>query len=289
MGIVTAATLRLEPAVAERRVLWAGLPSLPAARQLLRQCQDAAGAQLEGFEVLPQSCLDAVLGYLPAAREPLTGPHVWHALIELVADASAAPHLNDLAESVLTTAFAQGLIEDAVIAANEAQADAFWLLRDSIAPAERGQGPAMQHDISVPVERMADFVDVAVPAIEAAFPGTRAIAFGHLGDGNVHFHVLAPPGVDGPAWQATTGAAISAQVFDLVTAWHGSISAEHGIGKVKLRELERLSDPVTLALMRQIKAALDPAQILNPGKLVSLASTPALAPAAPLAPVPPTA
>ncbi len=271
LGIVTAATLRLVPAVAERLVIWAGLPSLQAAKALLQLCSDAAGERLEGFEVLPKRCLTSVLAYLPASRNPLTDDHQWHALIELVADAAARDGLQELGASTLAAAFEQGLVEDAVIAANEAQAEAFWLLRDSVAPAERAQGPAMQHDISVPVERMADFVDFAVPTIEAEFPGTRAIAFGHLGDGNVHFHVLAPPGIAACAWEAGQGKAVSRRVYDLVTQWHGSISAEHGIGQNKLDELERLADPVALALMRRIKAAMDPAGLLNPGKLVTLA------------------
>jgi FAD/FMN-containing dehydrogenase len=126
----------------------------------------------------------------------------------------------------------------------------------------------MQHDISVPVEQMPEFILAASPAIEAAFPGTRALAFGHLGDGNVHFHVLAPPGAVRGEWEETEGKAISAHVHDLVTQWGGSISAEHGIGQMKVEELARLHDPVALALMRRIKQALDPLGLLNPGKLL---------------------
>ncbi|HVR91261.1 MAG TPA: FAD-binding oxidoreductase [Novosphingobium sp.] len=271
LGIVTAATLKLVPAVAERLVVWAGLPSLQAARALLLQCTDAAGDRLEGFEVMPQSCLDAVIAYLPDARAPLMTPHSWHALIEFVADAGNRDALPTMVEEALADGFERGLVEDAVIAANETQAEAFWLLRDSVAPAERAQGPAMQHDISVPVECMPDFVDAAIPAIEAAHPGVRAVAFGHLGDGNVHFHVIAPPGSVRGTWELAEGAAISHAVHDLVTQWGGSISAEHGIGQMKRDELERLSDPVALALMRAIKRALDPQERLNPGKLVALA------------------
>ena len=147
-----------------------------------------------------------------------------------------------------------------------------WSLRDAIAPAERALGPAVQHDISVPVARMPDFVAAAVPAIEVAWPGTRAVGFGHLGDGNIHFHVIAPDplpaGIDGAAWHAGDAKAISRQVHDLVTAWGGSISAEHGIGQLKRDELARLGDPVTLGLMRTIKHALDPLGLMNPGKLL---------------------
>jgi FAD/FMN-containing dehydrogenase len=268
LGIVTAATLRLLPAVADRAVLWAGLRSIQHARQLLLHVEGRAAEALEGFEVLPRHSLEAVLAHVPGTRSPLAGTHEWHALIELTADAAAAEALPALAQELLETAFEAGLLEDGSIAANEAQAEQFWLLRDEISPAERALGPAMQHDIAVPVARMADFVAAAVPAVEARFTGTQAIAFGHLGDGNVHFHVLAPPGAAQGGWEASEGKAISAFVHDLVTTWGGSISAEHGIGQLKRDELARLGDPVQLEIMRKIKQALDPLELLNPGKLV---------------------
>jgi FAD/FMN-containing dehydrogenase len=129
----------------------------------------------------------------------------------------------------------------------------------------------VQHDISVPVEKMPDFVDYAIPTIEAAHPGTEAVAFGHLGDGNVHFHVIAPKGAAQALWETGQAKQISSEVYAMVTAWGGSISAEHGIGQIKIAELERLGDPVALTMMRQIKQALDPLGLLNPGKLVNLA------------------
>ncbi|RZK00386.1 MAG: FAD-binding oxidoreductase [Novosphingobium sp.] len=270
LGIVTGATLRLVPAIADRIVIWAGLASLQAARALLLHCEDGAGEAIEGFEVLPQGCLEAVLAYLPDSRAPLGQAHAWHALIEVVADRAAAEGLRERCEAMMAGAFERGLIEDAALSASEAQAEAFWLLRESVAPAERAKGPAVQHDISVPVERMPDFVDAVVPTIEAAWPGTEAIAFGHLGDGNVHFHVIAPAGSDA-GWSAADGKRISREVHDLVTRWGGSISAEHGIGQLKRDELARLGDPVALDMMRRVKAALDPAGLLNPGKLVTLA------------------
>lgn len=271
LGIVTAATLRLIPAVAGRSVIWAGVPSLQTARALLLHCEDIAGNALEGFEILPGDCLGTVLDYLPGARPPLAGWHEWHALIEVVADAADAELLGERAEALLAAALERGLVEDATIAASEAQAEAFWLLRESISAAERARGPAMQHDISVPIERMPDFVDTAKARIEEDWPGTEAIAYGHLGDGNVHLHVLAPPGSERAAWEAGDGKAISRQVHELVTAWGGSISAEHGIGQLKVDELARLADPVQLAMMRAVKRALDPVGLLNPGKLVTLA------------------
>ncbi|WP_086617328.1 FAD-binding oxidoreductase [Erythrobacter tepidarius] len=270
LGIVTAATLRLLPAPVGRVTAWVGLGGIVDARSLLRRVERDMGEALEGFEVVPAHCLDAVLAHLPAARAPLQAAHAWNALIECVSASADSAALRDRLETSLAAALAEGLIEDAVIAANDRQAEAFWTLRDSISAAERAIGPAMQHDISVPVEKMPEFILAASPAIESAFPGTQAVAFGHLGDGNVHFHVLAPPGAVRGEWEESHGKAISAQVHDLVTQWGGSISAEHGIGQMKVAELARLHDPVALGLMHAVKRALDPLGLLNPGKLVTV-------------------
>lgn len=268
LGIVTAATLRLLPALADRAVLWAGLGSVEDTRALLLHAESRAGSALEGFEIMPRHSLEAVLAHVKGSRSPLHGPHEWNALIELAADREGAAALPALAQDLLESAFEAGLVEDATIAANEAQAEQFWLLRDEIAPAERALGPAMQHDVSVPVARMTEFVAGAVPQVEQRFPGTKAVAFGHLGDGNVHFHVLAPQGAVRGEWEEIEGKPISAFVHDLVTRWGGSISAEHGIGQLKRDELARLGDPVQLSIMRRVKLALDPQGLLNPGKLV---------------------
>ncbi len=271
LGIVTAATLRLLPAPVGRATAWVGLGGIVEARTLLRQMERALGDSLEGFEVVPAHCLDSVLAHQPAARAPLAERHQWNALIECVSATSDSETLREAMETGLSAALENALIADAVIAANDTQADNFWNLRDSISAAERAIGPAMQHDISVPVERMPEFILAAAPAIEAAFPGTRALAFGHLGDGNVHFHVLAPQGAERGVWEEAEGKTVSAAVHDLVSQWGGSISAEHGIGQMKVDELARLHDPAALAVMQQIKAALDPGNLLNPGKLLHAA------------------
>lgn len=273
LGIVTAATLQLHPEIGGRRVVWAGLPSLQHARKLLLHCEKQAGDALEGFEVISAHSLAAVLDHLPDARAPLESDHEWHVLVELVATKGVTDDLQELTETILGEALEAGLLDDAAIAANETQSEAFWLLRDSIAPAERAIGPAMQHDISVPVARMADFVEAVSPEVEKRFPGTRAVAFGHLGDGNVHFHVLAPAGATRGEWERKMGVAISAFVHDRVVEWSGSISAEHGIGQLKRDELDRLGDPASLSVMRAVKQALDPQNLLNPGKLVPLADS----------------
>lgn len=268
LGIVTAATLRLLPAPNARASAWVGMSSLTDARALLRRVDRALGDTLEGFEVVPAHCLDSVLDHLPDARSPLAQRHAWNALIECVGVDADEAALRERLENALGEAAEEGLLADAAIATNERQAEDFWTLRDSISAAERALGPAMQHDISVPVERMPEFVLAASPAIEEEFPGTRALAFGHLGDGNVHFHVLAPKGAVPGEWEEGEGKKVSARVYDLVTEWGGSISAEHGIGQMKVGELGRLGDPVALAMMRSVKRALDPLGLLNPGKLV---------------------
>ena len=268
LGIVTAATVKLLPAAKARATAWLGLESITDAGEVLRRLDRAMAGTLEGFEVVPEHCLQSVLDHLPDARAPLQRRHPWNALVECVA-VSDEESLRESLESALADAAQDDLIADAVIASNERQADALWTLRESISAGERAHGPAVQHDISVPVERMPDFILAAGPEIEGAFRGTRCAAFGHLGDGNVHFHVLAPPGAVAGEWEESEGARISARVHDLVTRWGGSISAEHGIGQMKVAELERLGDPVALSVMRAVKRALDPAGLLNPGKLLS--------------------
>ncbi len=268
LGIVTAATLRLLPAIGARVTAWVGLDTIHDAGALLRKVDAVMGDTLEGFEVIPAHCLESVLDHLPDSRSPLEGRHQWNALIECVTNSNDDADLRDRLQNALADAAEEGLLADAAIAANERQAEGLWTLRDSISAAERALGPAVQHDISVPVERMPDFIEQASPEIESAFPDTRATAFGHLGDGNVHFHVIAPEGAVAGEWEENEGKAISARVYDLVTQWGGSISAEHGIGQMKVGELERLGDPVALSMMRAVKDALDPDGLLNPGKLV---------------------
>ena len=270
LGIITAVTLRLVPAIAARAVAWVGLASPDQALTLLRSLEAATGT-IESFELLPAECLGAVLRHIPGTRAPLSGEHPWHVLIEAVTSDPAAESPAMLLERLLAPALSEGLAQDAVIAASEAQAEAFWRIRDSISESERASGPAAQHDISVPVATMPRFMVEAAAACDAEFPGTRASGFGHLGDGNVHFHVRAAPGADPADWYARDVPRVSRFVHDLVTAAGGSISAEHGIGQMKLAELERLASPARLAALRGVKSGLDPKGLMNPGKLVRLA------------------
>jgi FAD/FMN-containing dehydrogenase len=266
LGVVTAATLKLVPAVGARAVAWIGLASPERALELLRLLDAAVGPAVESFELVPKAALDLVLAHVPGTRAPLARAHEWNVLVEAVSPMVSPSPEKDLT-AALRAALETGVADDAVIAASEAQAEALWRLRDSISEGEQKDGPAAKHDISVQVADMPRFMTEAAAAVEARFPGTRVIAFGHLGDGNIHFNVRAPEGSAGD-WAFGEGQGVTAFVHDLVVAAGGSISAEHGIGQLRLAELARLGDPARLGAMRAIKAALDPHGIMNPGKLV---------------------
>ncbi|NML06495.1 FAD-binding oxidoreductase [Sphingomonas sp. G-3-2-10] len=265
LGVITAASLRLVPAIAARGVAWVGLASPYAALDLLRAIDNPA---IESFEIVPGDSLALVLQHIPGTRAPLESEHRWHVLIEAVSTNPAGETPVALLEGLLAGALESGLAADAVVAASEAQAEAMWRIRDSLSEAERASGPAVQHDISVPVADMPRFMVEGAAEAERAFPGTHATAFGHLGDGNVHFHVRAAQGMDRDRFYAEQAPAITRLVHDMVVAAGGSISAEHGIGQMKRAELERLGPPARIAMLSAIKAALDPNAILNPGKLV---------------------
>ena len=265
LGVITAARLKLMPALHARAVAWLGLASPADALAVLRALETRTG-HIEGFEILPDESLQAAVDHIPGTRAPLAGRHAWHALVE----ATAADATDEPPEALLERLLAPllgGLVEDAAISASEAQAEAFWKIRDSLSEAERAAfGPATQHDISVAVDRMPDFLGQAKAAVEAAFPGTKASGFGHLGDGNIHFHVRAGTRTSAD-WIEREGPAVTRLVDDLVTAAGGSISAEHGIGQMKRDEFARLC-PDRVAAVKAIKAALDPKGLMNPGKLV---------------------
>ena len=271
IGVVTKAVLHTVPALLDRCVVWAGVDSPAQAYDLLLFMQRNGRERLEGFEILPQRALDAVTTHIEGTRPPLDTPHRWHALMEFVQDDLGQSAPGELAVRLLEDAMGENLLGNATIASSDAQAEAFWKIRDSIAEAERAAGPALQHDISVPVGAMARFISDESPIIERDFPGTKTVAFGHLGDGNIHFHVKAPDHVDTAAWYETDGKAITSHVYDRVRAYGGSLSAEHGIGQAKIAEFERLAEPARLVALRAIKNAFDPLGIMNPGKLVPLA------------------
>jgi FAD/FMN-containing dehydrogenase len=265
LGVITAVALRLVPAVAARAVAWAAVDSPERALDLLRFLE-ARTTSVEGFELVPQDSLHLVLKHIPATRAPLSGEHKWHVLVEATT-ADVDRDIGAEIERLLGAALQQGIIGDAVLAANEAQAEAFWKLRDTISEAERAEGQTLAHDISVAVADMPRFIVDASTAVERRFPGVVASGFGHLGDGNIHFHVRAAAHA-APDWYEREGKEITRFVDDLVTAAGGSISAEHGIGQLKRDEFARLAPAGRIHALRAIKQALDPIGIMNPGKLV---------------------
>ena len=265
LGIVTAVALRLVPAVGARAVAWVGVTDPMRALDLLRFLEVRTHS-VEGFELVPHDSLQLVLKHVPATRAPLSSKHAWHVLVEATT-ADAARDVSAELQGLLEAALETGMIGDAAMASNEAQADAFWKIRDSISEAERTEGQTLAHDISVAVPDMPSFICEAKDQVERAFPGVIASGFGHLGDGNIHFHVRAA-GHAAPDWYEEEGARITRFVDDLVTTAGGSISAEHGIGQLKRSEFARLAEPSRIHALRAIKQALDPLGIMNPGKLV---------------------
>ena len=265
LGVVTAVALRLVPAIAARAVAWTGVDHPEQALELLRYLESRTGS-IEGFELVPQDSLNLVLKHVPNTRAPLASERRWHVLIEATT-ADAGVDVGTELEQLLGGALDQGIIGDAVLASSEAPAEAFWKIRDSISEAERTEGLTLAHDISVAVADMPRFIVEASEQVERAFPGVVASGFGHLGDGNIHFHVRAGNHA-APDWYEAEGAEITRFVGDLVTAAGGSISAEHGIGQLKRNEFARLADPARVHALRAIKQALDPLGIMNPGKLI---------------------
>ncbi len=266
-GIVTAATLALKPAVVERSVAWVGVPDPHAALALLHLLDDALGTALEGFEIIPDAAVALVLGHVHGTRAPLASASPWHVLVEAVSvtrDLSPAPAL----EAALGVAFERGIATDAALAPSEAAADALWRLRESVPEAQRALGPLIPHDVSVPVAAMPDFLERAPLAVAEAYPDVTTLGFGHLGDGNIHFHLRPPASSDAAGWIVDHGEAASAIVYAEAIARGGSISAEHGIGRDKRGLLARTDPPERIALLRALKAAMDPDNLLNPGVLI---------------------
>ncbi|MCB1386705.1 MAG: FAD-binding oxidoreductase [Nitratireductor sp.] len=266
LGVVTAAVLKLLPRPKGRAAAWVGLATTEACLGLLDAALEGAGKALTGFEFLPRIGVDVLFDHYPDQRNPLAARHDWQVLME-ISSARSQQDAQALLQSILAEALEAGTIEDAALSQNEAQRLSFWAIRETIPASQRKLGWSIKHDISVPVHRVPDFIAAAAAAVERACPGARPFPFGHMGDGNIHYNVSQPEAMALETFRAH-GDAIQNAVFDLVVAFGGSISAEHGIGRLKRELLARTKDPVALAMMRQIKQALDPNGILNPGKVV---------------------
>ena len=266
LGVITAAALKLFPRPAERAVGLVALPDIESVAAFFRLAEARAHASLTAFEFVSRFTLDLVLRHIPGTRLPIQQPAPWYVLIEISSaepDGAAAMTV----ERLLADALEQRVIGDAVLAGSLAQAQGLWRLRETASEAQKPEGGSIKHDISVPVARIPEFLAAAATAVEAVCPGARPVVFGHFGDGNVHYNVTQPAGMDKARYLALWQP-MSEAVHDVVVRTGGSISAEHGIGQMKRAELARLKSPAELDLMRKIKAALDPKGILNPGKLL---------------------
>jgi FAD/FMN-containing dehydrogenase len=266
LGVITAATLKVYPQPAARMTALAACDTLEAAVALLGLAQSRAGSGLTGFELMNRFSLDLVRRHFAQLRQPLP-PCPWTVLLE-VSDTESDAHARGVFEGLLESALERGLISDAAIAETLEQSHAMWHLRESIPLAQAEEGLNIKHDIALPISLIPQFVARTDAALEAAIPGIRMVDFGHLGDGNLHYNVQAPEGLDAAAFLREHEPAVNRIVFDAVQVHGGSISAEHGIGQLKREELAERKDPVALALMRSIKQALDPQGLLNPGRLI---------------------
>ncbi|MBA3811943.1 MAG: FAD-binding oxidoreductase [Caulobacteraceae bacterium] len=261
LGVVTAATLKLFPRPASRAVAFAGVGSPTDAIALLARAKAETGGAVEAFEIIGRLGVELAVRHLPGVREPLESRPPWYVLIETAEPLAGAAEAA--LERLLAGALADGLITDASLAQNETQAKAFWALREGQSAAQKPEGPAWKHDVSVPISRIGDFIEAAGRRLAERFAGARIDAFGHVGDGNIHYDVLGPIGGDPAAHLAgrDAGARI---VHDLVVFLGGSISAEHGLGTMKTAEALAYKSPVEVAALRAVRAALDPGRIMNP-------------------------
>jgi FAD/FMN-containing dehydrogenase len=266
LGIITAAVLRLFPAPARKATAFIGLASVEHALAILGRAHALAGDQLDCAELLPRLGLEFTLQHTPDTVDPLGEAHPWYLLLEL-ASSNASENLGGILETLLAEAYENGLIEDAAIAASEAQTAAFWRLREALPDSQRPEGGSIKHDISVPVSRIPEFLARAVPLVEGLIPGVRPVTFGHLGDGNLHFNLTQPEGGDREAFLARWDE-VNRAVHELVADMGGSISAEHGVGRMKIEEIKRFKPAIEIELMARLKAALDPENLMNPGKVI---------------------
>ena len=269
LGIITAATMKLYPLPAATLTAWAAVPSVQAATQLLGLAHQHLGAGLTGFEMMGQFALSLVDKHFPTLRVPLWQMQPYCVLLEN-ADNESEAHARARFEHLLEVALEDGCVVDAVVAENLTQAQNFWHIRESITLAQAQEGLNIKHDISLPVSAIADFVSETQAQLTQAIAGVRLVNFGHLGDGNLHFNVQAPEGVDAAAFLIEQEARVNQLVYEAVWRYRGSISAEHGIGSLKVDTLPHYKDPVALDWMRRIKRALDPQQVFNPGRVVRL-------------------
>lgn len=269
LGVITAATMKLYPLPAAQLTAWAAVPSMEAAVQLLGLAHQHLGAGLTGFEVMGQFALSLADKYFPKLRVPLYKETPWCVLLEN-SDHESEAHARNQFERLLEVAMTAGCVSDAVVAESIVQAKGLWQIRESITSAQAQEGLNIKHDISIPISKIPAFVAATDALLLREMPGVRLVDFGHLGDGNLHYNVQAPEGVDDQIFVREHEDKVNDLVFESVSRFKGSISAEHGVGSMKVDKLPHYKDPVALAMMRSIKQSLDPHNIMNPGRVISL-------------------
>ena len=266
LGVITAAVLKLYPKPVERHTAFVAVDALDAVVDFLARARTVNADALSAFELVSRRCLEFAVRHIGAATDPISHAHDWYVLIEYSAS-RAGSGLDQALEGLLSAAFEDGLIADAALAQSEAQRQSMWFLRAAIVEAQRFEGASIKNDVSVPVSQVPEFIRSASAAVETLCPGIRPYAFGHAGDGNIHYNLSQPLEMDGDAFLARRGE-LTGRVNEIVHALSGSFSAEHGIGALKRGELERFRPGIELELMRRLKSVLDPGGIMNPGKVL---------------------
>jgi FAD/FMN-containing dehydrogenase len=266
LGIITAAVLKLFPKPRSQATALVALDSPATALALLAKLRERVGERVTGFELISRICIDLVLKHIPNMRDPLPAPSPWYVLVEL-SDSTEGRALDTLLEDALGVAAEAGLATDAVLAASDTQRRELWALRENVSEAQKLDGVSIKHDVSVPVSRVPEFIARATAALEAKFPGIRIVAFGHMGDGNVHYN-CGKTGADEASRFYGESPEVNHVVYGVVAELNGSISAEHGLGVLKVDEIKRYKSALELDIMRGIKRTLDPDGIMNPGKVL---------------------
>jgi FAD/FMN-containing dehydrogenase len=266
LGVITAASFKLFPQIRARATALAAIPDVRAAVMLLGELRAASGDRVSSFELIPRVGIELTSRYIPGVTDPLAAAYDWYVLCELSSSRAAEP-LDAVLEEALGAALAKGLVLDAALVRSERERAALWKLRESIPEAQRHEGASLKHDISLPVATLPDFVARAAPWVREQVPEGRLVAYGHVGDGNLHFNISQLPGSDRERFLARADS-VRRAIHDLVRDFAGSFSAEHGVGRLKVKELERYASPLELELMRAVKNAFDPHGIMNPGKIL---------------------
>jgi FAD/FMN-containing dehydrogenase len=266
LGVITAAVLKLFARPRETVTALVAVPSAQAAVELLGRTRSGTGEAVTSFELMPRIGLEMAFAHVEGCSDPLAAPHPWYVLIELYGGREDGS-LGEALEAVLAQAFEDELVPDAALAQNAQQAADFWRLREGVVEGQLFEGGSIKHDVSVAVSRVPEFIETATAEVERLCPGIRPVAFGHVGDGNIHFNLSQPKDAEREAFLARWDE-IGHAVHDIVARMHGSISAEHGLGRMKVEEAARLKSPLELEMMRLVKRSFDPENLMNPGKVV---------------------